>query len=145
MLTSRKRLFIVFLILSYVLAAFLLYQFVFNPLLAVKEKVEPNVTELKTIVTEFLETTDVSNAGLLGTIEILEICDHKLSGWVIVVRYVTTSAVHPHFMCEAIEEHVAVITLNHRGEVVSAFCVWGSFHGLDKFWDLVNQRWAQKG
>lgn len=104
-------------------------------------KVEPDVTELEIIVIEFLKTTDISNAGWNETVEILEIYDHRFGGTVVVVRYITMNAVHPHFMCEAIEEHVAVITLNQRGEVTSAFCVWGSFHGQDRIWDLVNQRW----
>ena len=106
------------------------------------EKVEPSVTDLETIVIEFLRTTDVTNGGWNGTVEILEIYDHKSGGKVVVVKYTTANAVHPHFMCEAIEEHMAVITLNESGEVPSAFCVWGSFHGPDKIWDLVNQRWV---
>ncbi len=45
-------------------------------------------------------------------------------------------------MCETIENHTAVFTLNNEGEVVSAFCVWGSFHN-GKIWDLINQRWIE--
>lgn len=104
-------------------------------------KVESFVPALDTIIIEFLKTTDVSHSGWNETIEILEIYDHKLGGNVVVISYITMNAVHPHFMCEAIEEHVAVITLNERGEVISAFCVRGSFHGPDRIWDLVNQRW----
>jgi len=104
-------------------------------------KVEPHITEFEVIVVEFLKTTDVSHSGWNETVKILETYDHKLGGKVVVVRYITMNAVHPHFMCEAIEEHVAVITLNQRGEVTSAFCVWGSLHGTNGIWDLVNQRW----
>jgi len=105
------------------------------------KKVELHATELKTIVIEFLKTTDVSHSGWNETVEVLEIYDHKLGGKVVVVKYITPNAVHPHFMCEAIEQHVAVITLNHRGEVTSAFCVWGTLHSADRIWDLANQRW----
>jgi len=105
------------------------------------EKVEPSVTELETVVAEFLKTTDVANVLWDDTVEIIEIYDHKLGGKVVVVNYTTMNAVHPHFMCEAIEHHTAVITINEKGEVVSAFCVWGSFHD-GKIWDLVNQRWT---
>ncbi|MFQ5758927.1 MAG: hypothetical protein ACE5IF_04555 [Candidatus Bathyarchaeia archaeon] len=106
------------------------------------EKVELQIDVLKGLVIDFLKTTDVSNAGWDGTVEVKEIYDHKLDGKVIVVEYMTTNAVHPHFMCEAIEHHKAVITLDEKGEVVSAFCVWGSFHG-GRIWDLLNQRWIK--
>ncbi len=106
------------------------------------EKVELQIDVLKGLVVEFLKTTDVSNGGWDGTVEVKEIYDHKLGGKVMVVKYTTANAVHPHFMCEAIEHHTAVITLNEKGEVVSAFCVWGSFHD-GKIWDLLNQRWIQ--
>jgi len=108
------------------------------------EKVEPSLTELESIVTEFLKTTDVSHGGWNGTVEIEAIYDHKLGGVVIVVKYTTVNAGHPGFFMEAIEHHVAVLTLNPKGEVVSAFCVWGSFHNQERIWDLTNQRWIQK-
>ena len=107
------------------------------------EKVEPSVTALETIIIEFLKTTDVSDGGWDNTVEIMEIYDHEFGGKVAVVKYGTVNAVHPHFMCEAIEAHIAVITLSKKGEVMSAFCVWGSFHG-GKIWDLLNQRWIQE-
>jgi hypothetical protein len=107
------------------------------------EKVEPSVAKLETVVTEFLKTTDVSNSLCDDTVEIKEVYDHNLDGKVIVVKYTTANTGHPHFMCEAIEHHTAVITLNEKWEVVSAFCVWGNFHD-DKIWDLINQRWIQK-
>ena len=106
-------------------------------------EVQLGEAELENIVIEFLKTTDVANGGWDGTVEIKEVYDHGFGGKVIVVNYTTANAVHPHFMCEAIEHHTAVITLNGKGEVVSAFCVWGSFHD-GKIWDLVNQRWIQK-
>ena len=102
------------------------------------EKVEPSATELETIVIEFLKTTDVPNGVWDCTVEITEVYDHKLGGKVIVVNYGTANTGHPHFMCEAIEHHTAVITLNEKGEVVSAFCVHG------EIWDLINQKWIQK-
>lgn len=55
------------------------------------EKVEPSVTELETIVIEFLNTTDVPNGGWNGTVEVKEIYDHKLDGKVMVVRYTTSN------------------------------------------------------
>ncbi len=106
------------------------------------EKIELQIDVLKGLVIEFLKTTDVSNAVWDGTAEVKEIYDHKLGGKVIVVEYMTRNAVHPYFMCEAIESHKAVITLDEKGEVVSAFCVWGSFHG-GRIWDLLNQQWIQ--
>ncbi len=105
---------------------------------------EVQLSELETIIIEFLKTTDVPNGGWDDTVEILETYDHKSGGKVIVVNYTTANAVHPHFMCEAIEHHTAVITLNEKEQVVSAFCVWGTLHGPDKIWDLINQRWIQK-
>jgi len=98
--------------------------------------------ELEKIVTEFLKTTDVPNGGWDGTVEVKEIYDHKLGGKVMIVKYTTANAGHPGFFWEAIERHIAVITLNMRGEVVSAFCVWGNFHD-GKIWDLPNQRWLE--
>jgi len=103
---------------------------------------KPSDAEIERIVIEFLKTTDVSDGGWDGMIEILEVYDHKLGGKVVVVNYTTMNAVHPHFMCEAIEHHTAIITFNTRGVVVSAFCVWGSFHD-GRIWDLVNQRWIE--
>jgi len=97
-------------------------------------------SELEKIVIDFLKTTDVSSSLWNDTVEIIEIYDHKLGGKVIVVNYTTVNAVHPHFMCEAIEHHTAIIMLNEKGQVMSAFCVWGSFHE-GKNWDLINQRW----
>jgi len=107
------------------------------------EKVEPQMDILETIVIEFLETTDVADGGWYGTVEIKETYDHKLGGEVIVVEYTTANAIHPYFAAEAIEHHTAVITINEKGEVVSAFCVWGYFHD-NKVWDLINQKWIQK-
>ena len=107
------------------------------------EKVEPQIDVLETILIEFLKTTDVADGGWDGTVEIKEIYDHKLGGKVIVVEYTTVNAIHPYFMAEAIEHHTAVITINGKGEVVSAFCVWGNFHD-NKIWDLINQKWIQK-
>jgi hypothetical protein len=100
--------------------------------------------ELETIVTGFLKTTDVADTLWVDTVRIIEVYDNELGGKVVVVNYATVNAVHPHFMCEASEHHTAVITLNEKGQVVSAFCVWGSFHGADKIWDLVNQRWVER-
>jgi len=99
--------------------------------------------ELGSIVIEFLKTTDVPNGGWDGTVDVKEVYDHKLGGKVVIVRYTTVNGGHPGFFLEAIEHHTAVITLNLRGEVVSAFCVWGSFHD-GKIWDLLNQRWIQQ-
>ncbi|MFQ6116231.1 MAG: hypothetical protein ACE5NG_19385 [bacterium] len=107
------------------------------------EKVEPEMDAVETIVIEFLKTTDVADGGWDGTVEIREIYDHNLGGEVIVVEYGTANAIHPHFMAEAIENHIVVLTINEKGEAVSAFCVWGSFHD-NKIWDLINQRWIQK-
>jgi hypothetical protein len=98
---------------------------------------------LEKIVIEFLKTTDVSNGGWDGTVEIKEIYDHKLGGKVMVVNYTTMNAVHPHFLCEAIEHHTAIITIDDEGQVICAFCVWGSFHD-GEIWDLVNKRWVQQ-
>ena len=105
-------------------------------------EVKPSEAELKSILTKFLNTTDVSKGGLYN-VEILEIYEHKLGGQVVVINYTTVNAGHPHFMWEAIEHHTAVITLSEKGEVVSAFCVWGSFHD-GRIWDLLNQRWIQQ-
>jgi len=101
------------------------------------EKVEPSVSDLETVVAEFLETTDVANGVWDGTVEITEVYEHKFGGKVLVVKYTTMYMGHPHFMCEAIEQHTAVITINVKEEAVSAFCV----HGSD-MWDLINQRWV---
>lgn len=107
------------------------------------EKVEPQMGILEMIVIEFLKTTDVADGGWDGTVEIKEVYDHKLGGAVVVVGYTTVNAIHPHFAAEAIEHHTSVITINEKGEVVSAFCVWGNFHD-NKIWDLINQIWIQK-
>ncbi len=106
------------------------------------EEIEPSIDALKTILTEFLNTTDVSK-GALYNVEILEVYEHKLGGQVAVINYTTVNAGHPHFMWEAMEHHTAAITLSEKGEVVSAFCVWGSFH-TGGIWDLLNQRWIQQ-
>ena len=104
---------------------------------------ELSQAELEKIVIEFLKTTDVPGGGWDGTVEVKEIYDHKLGGKVMVVKYTTANAGHPGFFLEAIEHHIAVITLNMGREVVSAFCVWGNFHN-GKIWDLLNQRWIQQ-
>jgi hypothetical protein len=91
---------------------------------------------------EFLKTTDVKNVWD-GTIEIKEFYDHKPGGEAVIVVYTTTSGGHPHFMAEFIEGHTAVITLNEKGEVVSAFCVHGSLRE-GHVWDLLNQRWISQ-
>jgi len=106
------------------------------------ERVEPIVTEIETIVIDFLKTTDVFNGGWDGTIKIREVYDHKFGGVVAVVEYTTVNAIHPHFMAEAIEHHTAFITIDKKGVVTSAFCIWGSFHE-NRIWDLINQRWIQ--
>ncbi|MDH5690907.1 MAG: hypothetical protein OEY81_05715 [Candidatus Bathyarchaeota archaeon] len=106
-------------------------------------EVELIEAKLEKIVVEFLKTTDVPNGVWDGTVEVREVYDHKLGGKVVVVEYTTANGGHPGFFLEAFEHHIAVITLNMRGEVVSAFCVWGSFHD-GKIWDLLNQRWIQQ-
>lgn len=106
-------------------------------------QVQLSEAELETIIIEFLKTTDVADGGWNGTVKIKEIYDHKLGGEVAVVEYTTANAIHPHFMAEAIEHHTAVITIDEKGKVASAFCVWGSFHD-NKIWDLINQKWIQK-
>jgi hypothetical protein len=106
-------------------------------------EVELIEAELEKIVVEFLKTTDVPNGVWDGTVEVVEVYDHRLGGKVVVVEYTTAYGGHLGFFLEAFEHHVAVIALNMRGEVVSAFCVWGSFHD-GKIWDLVNQRWIQQ-
>ena len=102
-------------------------------------EVQLSKAELETIVIGFLKTTDVADGGWDGTVEIKEIYDHKLGGKVVVVEYTTANAIHPHFAAEAIEHHTAVITIDENREVVSAFCIWGSFHD-SKVWDLINQK-----
>jgi len=96
-------------------------------------------TELEQQVVGFLKTTGVKNVWD-GTVEMKEFYDHKAGGKVVIVRYTTTSGGHPHFMLEFIESHTAVITLNEKGEAVSAFCIHGSL-GDGQVWDLLNQRW----
>ncbi len=110
------------------------------PFLIDVEKVESSVTELETIIIEFLKTTDVPNGGWDNMVEVVEIYDHEFGGKIAVVNYTTANGMHPRFFLEAIERHVAVITVNMRGEVVSGFCVCGSFHD-GRIWDLLNQRW----
>lgn len=99
--------------------------------------------ELESILVEFLERSDVSNVVWDESVEIEEVYDHELGGKVVVVSYTTMNAGHPDFLMEAVENHVAVITVNRRGEIATAFCVWGSFHG-GRIWDLVNSRWIQQ-
>ncbi len=103
-------------------------------------EVELSQAELEKIVIDFLKTTDVPNGGWDGTVEVMEIYDHKLGGKVVVVSYTTANGGHSGFFLEAFEHHIAVITLNMRGEVVSALCVSGNFHD-GRIWDLLNQRW----
>ncbi len=105
------------------------------------EEIKPAIDALKTILIEFLNTTDVSKGGLFN-VEILEAYEHKLGGQVVVINYTTANTGHPDFVAEEIEHYTAVITLNAKGEVVSAFCFWGSFH-TGGIWDLLNQRWIQ--
>jgi hypothetical protein len=104
---------------------------------------ELSQAELENIAIEFLKNTDAPNGGWDGAVEAKEIYDHKPGGKVLVVEYTTASAGHPDFFLEAIEHHIAVITLDMRGEVVSAFCVWSVFHD-GKIWDLLNHRWIQQ-
>lgn len=134
---SNKFAVVLIAIFGILLASFFMFLYVVPP------KLSSSDTELKNIVIEFLKTTDVSRATWDGTVNIKEIYDHKLGGKVIVANYTTMNAIHPYFMAEAIEDHTAVITLDSRGEVVSAFCVWGTFHG-QSIWDLINQRWIRK-
>ncbi|MBS7646680.1 MAG: hypothetical protein QXD34_01055 [Candidatus Bathyarchaeia archaeon] len=97
-----------------------------------------NRDELKRIVIDFLKNTDVyRNGAWNGSVEIRDIYNHKSGGKVLVAEFITISAGHPEFMCEAIEGHTAIITLNNEGQVVSAFCVHGS-----KLWDIINQKWV---
>ena len=104
---------------------------------------ELSQAELEEVVIDFLKTTDVPIGVWDGTVKVKEIYDHKLGGKVIVVKYATATGGHPDFFLDAFEHHIAVITLNIGREVVSAFCVSGSFHD-GKIWDLLNQRWIQQ-
>ena len=99
-------------------------------------------TELEQQVVEFLKTTDVKNVWG-GTVEMKEFYDHKPGGKVVIVRFTTRESGHPHFMAESLESHNAVITLNEKGEAISAFCVHGSL-GEGQVWDLLNQRWISQ-
>ena len=101
-----------------------------------------NQTELEQQVVEFLKTTDVKNVWD-GTLEIKELYDHKPGGNVVIVEYTTPNGGHPDFMLEIIERHTAVITLNEKSEVISAFCVHGSLQE-GQVWDLLNQRWISQ-
>lgn len=96
-----------------------------------------NEVELDKKVVDFLKTTDVPRGRWNESVKIREIYDHKLGGKILVVEYITMNMGHPEFMCEAIEEHTAIITVNSEGQIVSAFCIHGS-----KLWDLINQRWV---
>jgi len=91
---------------------------------------------MKGIVVNFLKTTDVPRGGWNESIMIREVYDHKLGGKTLVVEYETLYAGHPEFICEALERHVAILTIDSKGRVVSAFCIHGS-----RIWDLINQRW----
>jgi len=95
-----------------------------------------NNEELKGIVVNFLKTTDVPRGGWNESVMIREVYDHKLGGKTLVVEYETMYAGHPEFICEALERHVAILTIDSKGHVVSAFCIHGS-----RIWDLINQRW----
>lgn len=99
-------------------------------------------TELEQQVVEFLKTTDVKNEWD-GTVEMKEFYDHRPGGKVIIVSYTTRNGGHPDFMLEFIERHNAVITLNEKGEAISAFCVHGDLSD-GQFWDLLNQRWISQ-
>jgi hypothetical protein len=96
---------------------------------------------LKNSVTEFLKTTDVSKFLMDGSVTVKAVYDNKYGGEIVVAEYRTISMGHPTFMLEALENHVAVITFDASGKVVSAFCV----HGVGVFWDLVNQKWFPAG
>lgn len=84
--------------------------------------VQLNKERLKDMMVEFLDATDVSVGGFYS-IEVLEAYENKIGGQVVVINYTTANAGHPHFMLTALENHVAIITLNDKEEVVSAFCV----------------------
>jgi len=101
-----------------------------------------NAQTRENIVIEFLKNTDVPNGGWDNSIEIKSY-DHELVTWVLVGDFITSSGGHPGFFLTAVEDHTAQITLNESGEVVSAFCVQGSFHGENKVWDLLAQRWIE--
>jgi hypothetical protein len=94
--------------------------------------------KLRTIIVEFLRTTDVSKFLMDGTVIIKEVYDNIYGGDIVVVEYVTSSMGHPTFMLEAIERHIAVTSLDANRKVVSAFCIHGT--GV---WDLVNQKWLR--
>jgi len=96
--------------------------------------------ELELQVVEFLNTTDVRSVWN-GVVEIERSYDHKLGGKVVVAEFTTTNGGHPDFMLEVIERHVALITLNEKGETTSAFCIHGALHD-GRIWDLLNQRWV---
>jgi len=93
-------------------------------------------TKLSDTIVGFLKTTDVSKFLMDDTVIIKEVYDNKYGGCIVVVEYATSSMGHPTFMLEAIERHIAVISLDANGKVVSAFCIHGT--GV---WDLVNQKW----
>jgi len=89
-----------------------------------------NEAGLARIVVDFLKTTDVPHGVWNESVRIREIYDHKLGCKVLVAEYVTMNMGHPEFMAEAIERHIAILTLNSEGQVISAFCIHGS-----KFWN----------
>lgn len=95
-----------------------------------------NEAKLKRIVVDFLKTTDVPRGGWNESVSIQEVYDHKLGGKTLLVEYETWNMGHPEFICEVLEKHIAILTINGKGHVVSAFCIHGS-----RIWDLINQRW----
>lgn len=110
------------------------------PLVTVNiENIKPQINALKTIIIQFLNTTDVAKGGLYGEIEILELYEQKLGGHVVLVAYITRTMGHPHFILEALESHTAIITLNQKSEVISAYCLH-----RNKIWDLINQKWVNQ-
>lgn len=100
--------------------------------------------ELKSIAIEFLNNTIICDSGSNVIVEIKEIIDYvDVDGkFVMVLNYTTCNAGHPNFVLEAVEHHTAIIKLTTDGNVVSALCVWGSFH-KDRIWDLLDQKWIE--
>jgi hypothetical protein len=116
---------------------------------AQKEKYEPDQVSLTlnviastsySVIVEFMKRTDIPEGLWDETIEIVETYAHKPGGKIVVVRYTTATGGHPDFFLDAHESHTAVIIIDTKGEVASAFCVDGIFHD-DKIWDLFNQIW----
>jgi hypothetical protein len=70
---------------------------VFGGLVLVSFKESPgelSQVELKRIVIEFLNITDVADGRWDGTVEVEEVYDHKLGSKVMVVNFNTINAVH---------------------------------------------------